>query len=108
VITIENKEIRGITLKHVIWVVAAIVSGVVFVMISYFGIMKGISKIDTVNDTVNEIRLQQKEDKRELKSEIDKQKGQITNLQWHDLRIDLILQDKGLMKLDNNDSIPKP
>jgi hypothetical protein len=99
-LTIENKEIRGITLKHVVWLVGGIVSGVVFVMATYFKIMQGISKIDNVQQSVNEIRVTQREERRELKSDVDRLKGDVQSVKDHQWRIDLILKDKGIMTPD--------
>lgn len=90
---LEDKEIRGVTAKQLIWLFGSLGSILVAVLVNYFSI---VGRIDRVNDGMDNIR----QSNQMLQIEIEKIKTQQNNLEIRLLTIEVQLKEKRLIPVE--------
>lgn len=101
---IENRPIPGVTFRGLVWVAGGAASFAIFIVISYYSILT------KLNDSANTINLVQKdlkeikEDRRNVDNTINakifKLEAQFYDIQIRQVRYELVLKEKGIMRLD--------
>lgn len=103
-IPIENKEVRGLTLKQLLWTIGGICSFIVFIVGTYFSILSKLNKteerMEQMQDSFLEMKNERKGFDNSMNAKLNKLENQFVDMQIKQIRYELVLKDKGLMPVD--------
>lgn len=102
--TIENKELRGLTVKQLIWFFGACSSFLIFITTTYFSILNKMDNsqkaIEGVQKSMNEMKEERKGMDGSMNAKINQLENQFYDLQLKQVRYELVLKEKGLMAIE--------